>query len=86
MAVFFVNTLVLRTDLSGNPTFSTLLQRVRQVALQAYTHQDIPFEKLVEALQPERDLSHTPFFPGDVHSTKYASANGEPRWLGTANT
>src|SRR4030095_10000333 len=58
----FLNNLALRSDLSGNPNFLELLSRVRQTALDAYSNQDVPFEKLIEELKPERDLSRTSIF------------------------
>ncbi|MEM1391734.1 MAG: amino acid adenylation domain-containing protein [Cyanobacteria bacterium P01_H01_bin.150] len=59
---FFVNTLVLRSHFEDNPSFESLLTQVRETTLKAYENQDVPFEKLVEALQPQRDLSYSPLF------------------------
>ena len=59
---FFVNTLVLRVSFAGDPSFRALLRRVREVAVEAYQNQDLPFEKLVAELAPQRELSHSPIF------------------------
>jgi amino acid adenylation domain-containing protein len=77
---FFVNTLALRTDLSGNPSFKELLRRVRKTVLDAYTYQDLPFEKIVEEIQPTRNLNRNPIF--DIMFNFYSNAQVAPEIKG----
>ena len=80
VAGLFLNTLVLRSDLSGNPGFPELLARVRATTLGAYAHQDLPFEKLVDELRPERQLSYSPVF--QVLFNLRVQSGGEPQFAG----
>jgi amino acid adenylation domain-containing protein len=76
---FFVNQLVLRTDLSGSPTFLEALARVRRTALDAYSNSEVPFERLVQELKPERNLDWSPFFPVSItwqNGTEVAATSG----------
>src|SRR5262249_8222168 len=78
LIVFFGNSLVLRTDCTGDPSFRLLLRRVRDVALDAYARQDMPFEKLVHELKPERNVGQNPLFQVHFQLLSALEAAAEP--------
>jgi amino acid adenylation domain-containing protein/thioester reductase-like protein len=82
---FFVNTVVLRTDLTGNPSFSDLLSQVKKVAADAQAHQDVPFEQVVSALLPERNLSYSPLFQV-MFDLQHSSSMGQLELPGVVTT
>ncbi|HYK62131.1 MAG TPA: amino acid adenylation domain-containing protein, partial [Bryobacteraceae bacterium] len=87
---FFANTLALRLDLSGDPAFEELIQRTKKMTLDAYQHQEMPFENLVEELNPERSLSRNPLFQalfslGNVPQYAFELPGLELRWAGVRN-
>ncbi len=79
---FFVNTLVIMADMDGDPTFREVIGRIKETATGAYAHQDLPFEKLVAEMEPERDTSHTPLFQVMFDMQQSSSAGGEYPELG----
>lgn len=83
---FFVNTVVIRTELSGDPTFREVLRRTRDVCLSAFAHQDLPFEIVVEALQPDRDPSRNPLFQVTFQCTTDAGAEDDDPRSGAAES
>ncbi|MEO1430397.1 MAG: amino acid adenylation domain-containing protein [Cyanobacteria bacterium J06633_8] len=84
---FFVNNLVLRTHLEDNPSFENLLQQVKETTLQAYEHQDVPFEQIVEAVQPQRSLAYSPLFQVmfDLHNAPETKVELPDLTLGEVN-